>query len=95
MVTLFQILPPHNAQEQMAPNTLACNVNEVSTTLGEQSSGPAKRNRILGNVLEQPIVAQTTFVDRPDLGAAGSEPTFELACHLASVARVAGLRQTL
>ena len=93
MVTHLQIFPPHNAQEQLAPSALACNINEVSTTLEEQASGyPAKRNRILVNVLEQPVVAQPTFVDSPDLGAVGSEPTFELACHLASVARVAGLR---
>lgn len=36
--------------------------------------------------------AQPTFVDHPELGVAGSEPTFELACHLASLARTTSLK---
>ena len=35
--------------------------------------------------------AQLTFVDNPELGVAGSEPTFELACQLASVVRCKSL----
>jgi hypothetical protein len=36
--------------------------------------------------------AQLTFVDNPELGVAGSEPTFELACHLANLARANSLK---